>query len=235
MQWDMKLLWGALATAAMALVGGIVVSGPGKAAGLGCHIALSAGMTSTTMQSSAQINGTTMLDVDSLGASGNALGGGVGCDFVVDKILLGAFADYAWHNASFKAQALGTSLNMDLDRQITIGGRTGVLMGDTLIYILAGWTKLSTTGLAGPVAADFGDFTGITLGGGLETALGKHVKLGVEYRHSAFDAATGALMVPGGLPMGWAASATVKPTVDAAFVRLTYSLDFFGSTASSAK
>lgn len=231
MRMDSKIIYGALATAAISLVCGIIISGPGKAAGLSCHVGLMAGMTSTTSQASAQFNGTTLLDVDSLGASGNALGLGTGCDFVVDKILLGGFVDYAWHNASFKAQALGTSINMDLDRQLTVGGRTGVLVGESLIYVLAGWTRLSTSGLAGAVAADFGDFTGIVLGGGLETPLGKHVKLGIEYRHSQFDAATGALMVPGGLPPGLAASATVKPTIDATFVRLTYTLDFFGSTS----
>lgn len=238
----MKAVFAAMATAAFALIAGILVSQPGRAAGLGCHVGILGGMSATNTKTTFDdpnfnFAGGNIATINGLGSNGSQIGLGGGCDVVVDKILLGAFADYVWHNQSFNGSIGGfggaATLNIDLDRQWTIGGRAGVVISETtLAYLLAGYTNLSTNGLNGAIVAAVPDFNGIVLGGGIETAIGKHVKLGLEYRHTNFDAQTVAWSVspfPGAPALGF--SSTLKPEMDSVFVKLSFGTDFFGPGA----
>lgn len=237
-----KIFWGSLVTASLALIGGVLVSPPVKAAGLGCHVGIMGGMAATNTKTTFDnpnnnFLGGNIATLSGMGSSGSQIGLGGGCDFVVDKILVGAFADYVWHNQSTSLNVINQTLSMELDRQWTIGGRTGVVLGDaTLVYVLAGYTKLSTSGFTGAIAAPAPDFSGIVLGGGVETALGKHVKLGLEYRHVNFDSQTvpwTVTPVPAGPAFGF--SSTLKPEMDSVMVKLSFGTDFFGSTFAGTK
>ena len=229
-------LWYAVAVAALALIAGVVIQGKAQAAGLGCSLALEGGYGNTSSTASGGVAGTTLISVDSLSASGGMAGAGVGCDIVVDKILIGAFANYDWKpdtSATLTASGFGGSANASLGfgNQWTVGGRAGVVIDSTLYYVLAGRTQMATTGLSGTLASSLSDFTGITIGGGMESAIGKHVKIGLEYRHSAFDAQTAAVTSSMfNIAATDGVSATFKPTQDAVFVRLIVGSDFFGST-----
>lgn len=223
--------------AALALVGGMVLQAKAAgAAGLGCHVMLGAGASSSNMATKLTHTPTNMdvASINGLAASGGALGIGAGCDLVVDRILIGADVEQIWHNASWNASIPGFGpggfgVAIDLDKQVFLTGRAGVVLNDNaLIYMRAGMTKLSTGGLTGTFGADFGDFTGKVLGGGAEFAIGKHVKLAIDYKHSWFDAKTAPLSAAAVFgPVN--TSATLKPEQDLVMLQLIYNIDFFGS------
>lgn len=239
-----KIFWGSLVTASLALIGGVLVSPPVKAAGFGCHGTIIGGMAATKTDTAIDTNlfGPTanVANLNGLGSNGSLVGLGAGCDWQVDKFVLGAFGDYVWHNGqevngsvNLFGPALG--ITMGFDRQWTIGGRGGFMVTDaTLVYALLGWTKLTSSGVSGIVSANVPDFTGVVVGGGIETAISKHIKLGFEYRHTGFDSQTVALNVPGA-PPGFVLTSKFAPEMDTAMVRLSVGTDFFGSTFTGTK
>jgi opacity protein-like surface antigen len=240
----MKAVLTALTVAAFALIGGILISGPSKAAGFGCQGTIIGGMAATKTDTAIDANlfGPTanVANLNGLGSNGSLVGLGMGCDWQVDKFVLGAFGDYVWHNgqeSNINVTLFGPSLGatMGFDRQWTLGGRGGFMVTDTtLVYALLGWTKLSSSGISGIVSADVPDFTGVVLGGGIETTISKHIKLGFEYRHTAFDSQTVSLMIPGA-PPGFVLTSRMTPEMDTAMVRLSIGTGFFGAATSSTK
>ena len=131
------------------------------------------------------------------------------------------------YNATWNAASGPLAVAVELDRQVFLTGRAGVIINDSsVVYMRAGVTKMSTSGLTGTFTADFGDFSGKVLGGGFEIGIGKHVKLALDYRHSWFDAKTGVVMDAFG-PAG--GNLNLKPEQDLVMLNLIYSLDFFGS------
>lgn len=214
-------------TAAAALGLGIHFS-KAQAAGLGCQVSLQAGMSSTNSQAGVSDNsGVQYATVDGLGAQGGALGAGFGCSFAVDRILLGADVDHLWHNSSFSGSALVYNAAIDLNRQVFLTGRAGIIVNDSsLVYVRAGVTRLYTSGLTGTFSADMGDMDGKVLGGGMEMAIGKHVKLAVDYKHSWFDSKSAPVMASYGAT---GANLSLKPEQDLVTLQLIYALDFFGN------
>jgi len=205
-------------------------------AGTGCYIGLAAGMASTTTNATVDAvpaggPSANLATIDGLGSQGSLVGVGGGCDLVMDnKFVLGAFGDYVWHKQSFNASAIGASINLDLTKQWTVGGRAGVFVTDsTMLYALAGWTKLSTDGIGGSITAGLPDMTGTVLGGGMEVTLSKHIKAALEYRHTSFDSQTAVLFTaPGG-----SITSKVQPDMNTVMVRLSYGVDFFQAAAAS--
>lgn len=135
------------------------------------------------------------------GASGGFLGG---CDYRMDRILVGAWGDFAWHGADFSAglntnpvAPINAGLEMSIDRQWSIGGRAGVFVTDaTLIYGLIGYTKVDTSDLTysgsafgTPFSGSFAveDLDGVVYGGGMEVDVGNGLVLGAEYRLTVLD------------------------------------------------
>ena len=231
MTWNtQRLFFTAMALACLALIGGILVS-PARADNLGCHITAMVGMTSTNTKTSVDASwGENFASVNGLGQTGTAEGLGAGCDWTVDRFVVGAFGDYVFHQSQFDGTAFGSSVSMKLTRQMTLGGRAGFLVGPadggTLIYALAGWTKLGTDGITGAINVGVPDFTGIVLGGGIETPVSKHVKIGVEYRHVAFDPQTVALASMGSDSI----SGKLSPEMQSVLLRLSIGTEFFGAS-----
>lgn len=232
----MKAILTALTVAAFALLGGVLVSSPGKAQGFGCQATIIGGMSSIKTDTGIDTNfggpiTANVANVNGLGSRGSLVGLGAGCDWQVDRFVLGAFGDYVWHNGNeVSANVIlgaGLGITMGFDQQWTIGGRGGFMVTDTtLAYLLLGYTKLSSSGISGIVTADVPDFTGVVLGGGIETTISKHIKLGLEYRHTAFDSQTVSLMVPGA-PPGFVLTSKLAPEMDTAMVRLSIGTGFF--------
>jgi len=214
-------------------IAGLMVATLGTSAnagGFGCYGSILGGMNATNTGTSLDVSDTgtsqNLANIGGFGSSGAMAGVGGGCDIIVDRILIGAMGDYMWHRESFTMTAMGFSAGIDLDKQWFLGGRAGAFVTDsTLVYLLAGWTNLSTNGVTGTFAAGLPDFSGLTLGGGIETALGKHVKLGLEYRHSQLGAQTTALYTPDPC---CSLNGTFKPEMNTVLLKLSFGADFFG-------
>lgn len=228
--------WRIWIIAAIALVGfGYATIPKAHAAGFGCHGTIIGGMAATKTNTAIDTNlggpaTMNIANVNGLGSNGSLVGLGAGCDWTVDKFVLGAFTDYVWHNGQeINANLLMASVTMGFDRQWTVGGRAGFMVTDsTLAYALLGWTKLTSTGISGIVSAGVPDFTGTVMGAGIETTVSKHVKIGLEWRHTAFDAQTVSLAVPLA-PPGFVLTSRLAPEMDTAMLRLSVGTDFFGA------
>lgn len=163
-----------------------------------------------------------LLSVDGIGSSGSALGLSIGADVQRDRYLVGVFGDWVRHDQSWSlsAPALvpGTLASIEIDSQWTVGARAGVIVGNSLLYGLAGYTRMQTSDLAVPPAnttLSLADFKGWSVGGGIETALGGGFFLAAEYRFTAFERQTAA--VPLAL-----ASFDLDPEMHEAKARLSY-------------
>ena len=138
----------------------------------------------------------------------------VGYDRLIsNRILIGAFADYDFYPDGDESSSGNTkhgSLSADLHRDgaWTVGGRLGVLVRpDLLVYGLGGFSRMNQNGevtasFDGPgypklptsVTLKTDDLDGWTVGGGLETKLGRldeRLSLKVEYRYSQFEGDSG--------------------------------------------
>lgn len=113
----------------------------------------------------------------------------VGYDRQYGNFVVGVFANYDFGDnvkttASLNLGDEGGSIDATLKDYWTVGGRVGYLLNkSTLAYVLAGYSEAS-------VKVDYlgsEDFTGWTVGGGLETKLGGNWFLKGEYRYTEFD------------------------------------------------
>lgn len=170
--------------------------------------------------------------VDGFGSDGFAGGGLVGCDYQMDRIVVGAFADYQLQDLKWSAGlALGPNsgkLETSLGDQWSVGVRAGItLTPTTLLYGQVGYTEaksdpitLSINGTAvGSVGVE--DAQGWFVGGGIESEfLMPNLFLALDYRFTRFDSRAIDL---GGLP----ATANLDTDVHAIKAILTYK---FGPT-----
>jgi outer membrane immunogenic protein len=132
-----------------------------------------------------------------LGANGAAFGGIVGCDYQINRFVIGAFADYLKHNDHSIDLNIGgpggLNASVDLDDQWSVGGRAGVLVNeDTLFYGLAAYTEGSTSDIKASFGDESGSFKlddqkGWSVGAGLETRISGNLYLSGEYRYTQFD------------------------------------------------
>jgi hypothetical protein len=112
----------------------------------GCHGAVAAGFTTVTTEPVA------------FGADGTQIGVAAGCDYQVDRFVLGAFAGYDWKTFDVGASEIDATT-------LSFGARAGVLLNpDTLAYGLLAYTNSEVDDLDD-------DFDGLAFGGGLETVV----------------------------------------------------------------
>jgi hypothetical protein len=114
----------------------------------GCHGGIAAGFTTAT------------LEPIQLGADGTQMGVAAGCDYQVDRFVLGAFAGYDWKTVDVGANEIDATA-------LTFGGRAGFLLGrdrDTLAYGLLAYTNIEIDDLDE-------DSDGLAYGGGLESVV----------------------------------------------------------------
>lgn len=111
------------------------------------------------------------------GVDGYALSGRAGADVQINRIVLGIVGDYQWDHIS----AGGFSAT---PKEWGVAGRAGVLVtNDALLYALAGPRWLEVSGM---------DTKGLMVGGGMEVAMTKNWRLGLEYQHIDWDAISSA-------------------------------------------
>lgn len=188
-----------LITATLALATVLAFSAAPAFAWSGCKVGAFAGygITHTTATAStplAPISAT----IDGLSTE-NPLGGvALGCDVQLDKVVIGAFADYAFQDAQWKTTVSGfgstLGITTGLGDQWAIGGRIGyTATPTTLVFATVGWTEAKADPLAitldGTTLASFdvADAKGWFLGGGFESEISKRIYLSMEYRFTRFD------------------------------------------------
>ncbi len=111
-------------------------------------------------------------DAMPIGIEGTAFSARIGGDVQISRILFGVFTNYQWDTVS----VFGSSTH---PTEWLIAARAGVLVTDsTLVYGLVGSNKLSVSGM---------DTRGVTVGGGIETALTKHWRLALEYDRTTYS------------------------------------------------
>lgn len=176
----------------------------------GCHVAASVGM------------GSVDADVrfgsyhSNLSGTGANWGAGVGCDVEVPDtdFLIGVFADYTWLNLD----SSNKYKKMEYDGQWTVGGRVGTFLTPrTLGYLLVGYSEMDASKLRvfGSNVGGISDFSGVTVGGGLETDISNNLRLGLEYRYYDYD---------GDSAHKWGKTISLDPEVQTVQLRLKWQL-----------
>ena len=118
--------------------------------------------------------GTGALTSPPFGLDGYQFSGRIGGDVQINRIVLGILAQYGYDHVSL----FGSTIN---PKEVLVAARAGVLITDTaLLYGLAGETWLS--GVSGLSTH------GLTTGGGLEVAMTRNWRVGLEYNHTTYDA-----------------------------------------------
>lgn len=148
----------------------------------GCYVGVQGGYAIAAHE--VGIGGVFTLDgISSEGVQGGPV---VGCDWQAsDRIVLGAFADYAFRSVDTGVSLGGASASIGLDNAWSVGARAGVLVApQTLVYGLAVYQRTDVddagTGLVSSL-------NGIGGGGGIEVGLAPGWSVRGEYRYVAYD------------------------------------------------
>lgn len=179
----------------------LVLSASAASAGwTGCRIGVIGGVSAATSELSGSVIGAPLsASIDGLGSDGWAAGGIVGCDYQIDRFVIGGFADYQFQDLKWSAGAVlgGTTIGLDtsLEDQWSVGLRGGItLTPTTLLYGSVGWTQAKSSDItltvngtaAGALAVE--DAKGWFVGGGIESEfLMPNLFLGIDYRFTRFD------------------------------------------------
>lgn len=179
----------------------------------GCHISAQVGYGIAQHDSTLDVVGApASLNINSLSATGTEIGGGVGCDVQMGRLVFGLFGDYMAADIEHSTTAALGIANLDLsttiERQWSIGGRVGVLLSETtLAYALGAYSRAESSDLklsAGPLGNlswDVPELTGLTIGLGIEHQFTSALALRAEIRHTEFDTVSVGL-VPNLLNLG---------------------------------
>lgn len=185
----------ALALAALALA-------PGQAEAAkrtGCYIGAAAGVASSTDKAALQFAGVDVLTIDAFGSSGIAGTITGGCDYQLDRLVVGLWSDYTWHDQSVKLGIAFGGANLeghvDLQDSWAIGGRLGVeLAPSVMVYGLLGYTRASFSDMSasfngvGVGSIGVPDMKGYVLGVGAEIDLPMPgLNLDLRYTYSKYD------------------------------------------------
>lgn len=130
---------------------------------------------------------------DGVSGAGGAGGALLGYDYQHGRSVFGLEIDGgaggARSTVSVALPLFSANAQITCDWDYSIRARAGHLFGDTLLFGTAGWTqtygRLTTAGLGGIGTSHA--FTGVQLGGGMETMLTEHVGARLEYLHSFYD------------------------------------------------
>lgn len=214
-------------TAAAALSALLLAAAPAAANPLnGFYAGVAIGAEQTIANTDIGIGGQDILSFNDFGSADAAGTITAGYDFALaNRLVLGAFAEYTFNDdAEFGISSpLGFEANASVGDSWAVGARLGyAFTGNTLVYGLVAYTQAD----AGDLVAKLGnqtvkfsadDYTGIMVGGGIETPIAKNLYLDVRYTYSDLDSTTYNLGVAG-------AEVKVDPDVHAARVGLTYKL-----------
>lgn len=191
----------------------------------GCYVGAAAGYAASTTDVGLDVDGVgTLASVNGIGADGATGTLTAGCDVRKDRVVLGVWGDYTWHDATWDVSdpGAGNIASLDLDRQWAIGGRAGVLVTPgTLVYGLVGYTRAELGDLDVPaLAVSFptSSLDGWIVGGGAELALDRGFFLDLRYTYSDFNSSSIDIADP--------ISIGLDTQIHAARVGLTYKFGF---------
>lgn len=197
----------------------------------GCYGGGAVGYGSSNTDADLKLAGAGNIEVDGLGTQGANVGLFGGCDIAMQKVVLGTWGDYTWHDtdeftvsASFPGFS-GNIATYSLDTEWSLGARAGFLVTpDVLAYGLVGYAESSWNdldvlkGFGGP-SFSIPDMTGIVWGGGMEASLGNGLFVRGEYRYTDYDSES-IDVIPG------FAKLDLDPDVQTARVGLAYKFNF---------
>jgi outer membrane immunogenic protein len=122
------------------------------------------------------------------------LGGGlVGGNFRFDAFLVGVEADLMFADFADAEPCDNAGADCSIDGRVmaSLRARGGFIVDRALIYATGGpalsYVKATSSALGG--TSDSQALVGWTLGAGVETALGEHLRVGFEYRHTDYGKA----------------------------------------------
>jgi len=140
---------------------------------------------------------TTSADLNGIGGDGAFGTVEVGYDRQFGRFVGGIFFNYDFTDISSQLKLSSpfnsVSASYDLDSMWSVGGRLGYLVNpSTLAYVLGAYTEASFSASSLLKSAGIGDhdYSGFTVGGGLETKLGGNWFLKAEYRFTSLDKET---------------------------------------------
>jgi len=176
---------------------------PAKAEGkswTGCYVGAHVGYGIGDLQiSGTELNDPTPISgsLEGLSSRGYLGGGNLGCDYQMQRVVIGGFADYSFQDVEFVAGINfggfgGAGVTLAIEDQWSVGGRLGVLANDsTLLYGLVAYTQAKTSGDftigVDSISLDTPNLSGWSVGAGIETRLTDNLFLKGEYRYSMFD------------------------------------------------
>jgi outer membrane immunogenic protein len=221
---------GALALGALVIITAIGIgTSASKAKSLtGCYggAAIGIGVTNATTGLDTPLGN--VLTIDGLGSQGAVSSAFGGCDVQFDRVVVGAWGDFGWHDQTITitANPASTEGHVDLKSSWAVGGRAGYMFSpDYLAYALAGYTRasfgdMSASSGGGPLGSvAVPDLTGWMVGGGVEMALPiTGLYLDARYTFSRYEKASLALGKTG-------ASIGFEPDVHQARIGLLYRFD----------
>lgn len=186
----------ALGAVALALTVFVLTAGSARAGWTACHLGAFGGATRVSHDAGLSVLG--FPDVLALDGFDNdlQLGLSTGCDLqVMPQLVVGVFADWARQDsqATFDLD-FAISATLPMGDQWSVGGRAGFLASpQTLIYLLVAYTEaegepfgLTICGCSAG-SFDVSDWTGRSLGGGIETLIAGNLTARIEYRYTEFD------------------------------------------------
>lgn len=154
----------------------------------GCWGELSVGAMVADTAPSIDWNGTNVASLDGIASQGLMGGLGVGCDYRVEKAIIGIFGRLDYNRAESDLSIMGTTVGtLKFDPTYMIAARVGMeVNASTMAYILGGmaWSKIKAEGFGSEISADL---RGWVIGAGLETTISGQWSAKLEYSFTRFD------------------------------------------------
>lgn len=154
----------------------------------GCWGELSVGAMVADTAPSIDWNGTNVASLDGIASQGLMGGLGVGCDYRVEKAIIGIFGRLDYNRAESELSIMGTTIGtLKFDPTYTIAARIGMeVNASTMAYVMGGmaWSKIKAEGFGSEIAADL---RGWVVGAGLETMISGQWSGKLEYSFTRFD------------------------------------------------
>lgn len=204
----------------------LAFAAPAQAGWTGCYLGVHGGLAASNLNTDLTATGFgSLLNIDGLSATGSMYGVHIGCDYQMERFVLGVFGDYDWYDADFSISSPLAGLSLattGLDKSWSLGGRAGFLATQTtLVYGLVAWSQLDMnpiTVLGGVASLPLGSTDGVSVGAGIETELMKNVRLKLEYRYTMYDKIVS--------PIGPGLSLDIEPDVHTVRLGLSYAFSF---------
>lgn len=181
-------------TIVLAALAVYLMTGAAQASWSGCGV--SAGVVRETTTTTTEVIGTSL----DLGSTGTAASIGLGCDYQLDRVVIGGLARYELGVDT--GSVAGGLLKWEQDRKWMVAARAGFLVNEGLLaYGLVGVHGLNQSLDIATISADAKP-TGMVLGIGAEAMLSKHISIRLEGTWATASSTfsdIGGYTIPGGL------------------------------------